>query len=358
MPTNDTNPELLRRLKAAAYYQGASFGSFGAFFGLVDIRRQAIRESYLRRRPWRAALLNAELSRLGGAFDNRAFRSMLDSFHVEGRPEEIFEQVAAVTSRMVGLGDCPSLRIVDDLPGPSNSKPWDAVSIDPDDSARLKVPDGIYYRRRACTSCYFEFVVAHEVVHWAISRFSSDYRPFTSPVEEGLCDILAIETLAGYGIGAIALSNLLIYNRALQPLSPWNTYWQASRVVASRVSAEGLDSVVRLVRDGREAVNGLDSGAIPRRNGVIVPASVAAIQSASTVIPMRVDALIALSTATGIATGCLVTAAQVQKASGMPDESLKRALRELEAGGWISRLNEQELFVPHRSVPPYIRYTL
>ncbi len=73
---------------------------------------------------------------------------------------------------------------------------------------------------------------------------------------------------------------------------------------------------------------------------------------------MRIDAFIALSTAIGIATGHLATAAQLQKASGMPDESLKGALRELEAGGWISRLNEQELFVPHRSVPPYIRYTL
>ncbi len=243
MPTNTTNPETLRRLKAAAYYQGARFGSFAAFFGLVDSRRQAIRESYLRRHPWKAALLNTELSRLGDAFEHRAFRSTLDSFHGEGRPEEIFEQVAALTSRMVGLGDCPSLRIVDDLPGPLDSKPWDAVSIDPDDSARLKVPDGIYYRRAACTSHYFEFVVAHEVIHWAISRFSSGDMLYTSPIEEGICDILAIETLAGYGIGPIALSNLLLYNRALQPLPPWNTYWQASRVVASRVLAEGLDSV-------------------------------------------------------------------------------------------------------------------
>jgi hypothetical protein len=37
MRIHQQHPEALRRLKAAAYYQGAGFGSFSRFFGLVDL---------------------------------------------------------------------------------------------------------------------------------------------------------------------------------------------------------------------------------------------------------------------------------------------------------------------------------
>lgn len=254
------NPQALRRLKAAAYYQGAGFGSFSAFFDLVDGETGSIRQDCRRRYPRRAALLTDELARLQNALEHREFRSALDAFHSLGRPEAIFDEIVGMAAEMFALEKRPSLHLVETIPAPFESRPWDAASVDALDAARFGSPAGIFFRRRATTHYYLEFVVAHESAHWAISQFSSDDLPFTAPIEEGVRDILALELLARSGTSQAALPNLLIYNRALHSGPPYGTYWQATRNVASFVLADGLDTLTDVVRHGRHAVNALAGG--------------------------------------------------------------------------------------------------
>lgn len=360
MPTlnEDQNPESLRRLKAAAYYQGAGFGSFAAFFRLVETQRLQIRRAYQRRYPWRTAVLSAQLSTLQEAFEHREFKDALDGFHLLGRPEEIFEQLAAIAGKMLGIGDWPSLRMVRHLPAPFQGRAWDALSIDANDGVRFSVPEGIYYRAGSYTFCYFEFVVAHELVHWAISKFSRRSLPFTSPLEEGICDVVALEILAQYGHRPQVLSNLLIYNRALQPELPWAVYWQASRIVASMVLADGWEELLRVLRGGRERVNSLVGGATTSRHGVHLPNSLAAIENAATVVPLHIDTFLALSAAVALQEGHVVRLQQLKQEAGLPLNTLRKALGWLDEAGWVTRLNATELFVPFEGVPSFIRYTL
>ena len=359
MPTlkKDQNPEPLRRLKAAAYYLGAGFGSF-AFFRLVDPQRLQIRRAYQRRYPWRASVLSAQLSTLQEAFEHRGFKDALDGFHQPGRPEEIFEHLAAIAGTMLGIGDWPSLRMVRDLPERFHRRMWDALSIDTNDGVRFSVPEGVYYRATSYTLYYFEFVVAHELVHWAISKFSRRDLPFTSPLEEGICDVVALEVLARYGYRPPVLSNLLIYNRALQPELPWSVYWQASRIVASMVLADGWEELLRVLRGGRERVNSLVGGAATNRHGVPLLNSLAAIENAASVVPLHIDTFLALSAAVGLQEGHVVRLRRLKQEAALPLNTLRKALDWLDETGWVTRLNATELFVPFECVPSFIRYTL
>jgi DNA-binding HxlR family transcriptional regulator len=75
-------------------------------------------------------------------------------------------------------------------------------------------------------------------------------------------------------------------------------------------------------------------------------------------MPLGVDALLAASAAIASRIGGIVGVAELRNATRMPAEALNSALEELETSGWITRVGKSELFVPHESIPPYIRYIL
>jgi hypothetical protein len=248
-----------RLLKAAAYYYGASFGTFD-FFNFDD---ELPEDGYFASYPWRLGLIQRELERLVQFSATPVLESALASFYAPQGPQNSFLALLNRTRDLLGFDEGPQLHLVDSLPGSFVSRDWDAMSIDKNDEQYYKVPAGIYFKKSFLTHCYFEYVIAHELVHWAISQHSDEYFPHASAYEEGLCDFLSLYVLLkSEYLPVEALVNLLVYNRILQTRDkPWYAYWKFCKAWLAAASRTGLQEIVAIARSGRAAVA---SGLHPR----------------------------------------------------------------------------------------------
>lgn len=248
-----------RPLKAAAYYHGAAFGSFDIFN--LDDETLGQGTGDLASNPWRRDLIQRELDRLEQLSTSPVLARELASFYAPQGVQNRFVALLDRTRDLLGFDDEPSLHLVDSLPSSVASRDWDAMSVDRKDEKYFRAPAGIYFKKTLLTHCYFEYVISHELIHWAISQKSVDYFPHTSAYEEGLCDLLSLYVLLGQNLLPLeALVNLIVYNRVLQPHDkPWHTYWKFCKAWLAAAAKGGIQETIRTGKAGR----GLVAAGIP-----------------------------------------------------------------------------------------------
>lgn len=238
----------IRELKTTVYYKGGNFDSFSDFFNKVN-RPLKSNQKILN------LLIKSEIDRLLSQKEEireiinryKSTEAFIDSFNTIG------ETVIKYFSADLQL---PQLFLVDTLPVEFGSKPWDSMSVDAKDEVYLGIKKGIYYKKDVLTHSYFEFIIAHELIHWTISQYSNEFDPYINLIEEGVCDYLSYLILLDASILNLeCVTNFLIYNRVLEkPNSLWLNYYRFSKFISSVCFTQGLEYLIDTIKKGRREI--------------------------------------------------------------------------------------------------------
>lgn len=242
----------IRELKSLVYYNGAGFVDFPIFFNRIREKLDTSVDSN--------KLVQIELDRLLRLKNDALFLNAI--YDSTEHFENSFQRIGNLVNDFFG-GEVkmPKLFIVDKLPGRYSSKPWTAMFIDNQDSDRLGFDAGIYYIKSVLTHPFFEFIVAHELVHWVISHYSIVNHPHSNLLEEGLCDLFSyIILLNAEVVSNENVSNFLIYNRSLSHSGTlWFNYFKFSKLMLQYSCKDGVQGLINLIRKGRSALNAIPS---------------------------------------------------------------------------------------------------
>lgn len=238
----------IKELKAACYYANTSIGDFAAFFSniiSVDYKDNKYKK-----------ILQEDLDKILCIYNDAEFKCNMKDFYDYMGYERKYSIILDEAKRLFDMELDIPLYLVDKLIEPYNSRDCDGVSIDRQDSKRLNIPYGIYYVKKYLTPVYFEFVVAHELIHQVISE-NSEYQPYASLNEEGLCDLFGLILLSKTGLfDDCVIKNILLYNRSLSSSeSIWYYYWKSFEQMCCYTLNNGFQSAVALIKQGRKSID-------------------------------------------------------------------------------------------------------
>ena len=358
------NSQYLRMLKSTAYHVGARFGTFSSFFQTITETGELSAE-YCTLFPWRNDLLGRELRRLKALAEEPIIHGRIENFYANQASRNQYLLLSSAARRVLDFSQAPELFLVDALPGPFDAEPWDAMFLDRFDEKRLGIPCGIYFRRAFETHCYFEFVVAHELVHWAISAHSEGSIHRSSAIEEGVCDVLGLHLLDVTGcLAPDVLVNLLIYNRATKaPDDLWSTYWRFCKMAAAAVNELGLDWLTALAKSGRE---GLVSDSFFSDRPLVSPSQekkesnslLSYILAADATKSIPIDSYILLEAAVSLAPVSELRVEVLRAQRLLPETVFDTALADVYASGLIAQLDHGKLYQPFQTLPKNLRYSM
>ncbi len=239
--------DYIRKLKHTAYYYGAKFNCFPSFFNSINSSDNTITQQ----------LVDKDLKRLDKLSKGHKMQQINSIFDHENKFIEQYHLIIKSFQKIFNIEDYPKLYLVDTFPDVFSDKAWDSMSIDKNDEVHFSIPRGIYYKKEYLTHCYFEFIIAHEIVHWIISEYSEKYFPYVPLIEEGVCDFLGTYILVKNKIlDYNVIENLIIYNRALKnDESLWKQYWKNYLLISSIVCNNGLTFVIDAIKEGREHIS-------------------------------------------------------------------------------------------------------
>jgi len=241
----------IKALKCAAYYYGTRCGDFPYFFKQI-----AADEAFSQVEPWLRPLFQEDLYYINRLAKTKEIQSVVKGFSDKKFYLKQYDKIISGFSNLFDIDELPVLYLVDSLPDPFSDKEWDSMSVDDRDQEKFSIPRGIFYRKAVLTHCYFEFVIAHEIAHWVISRHSGIYFPYVTLFEEGICDFLAAYILYNHSIvPASAVTNLFAYNRSLKPPnSLWYAYWIYCKAAMNLALKNGFEEIIKIVKSGRENI--------------------------------------------------------------------------------------------------------
>jgi len=253
------NDEEKKLLKTTCYYYGANFSNFPLFFQSINSNAQF--KDNIKQFPWINNLYNEELKRIINLSRNTKKEESYKKFSEESGYIEIYAQISNYAAKFFEIENMPKLYIVDGLPNTVDGKDWESMSIDKEDEKRLGIPCGIYYKKKFLTHGYFEFVVAHELIHWIVSKYSKEYYPYVPLYEEGLCDFFSAILLYVTELFPIhVIKNLFMYNRYMKPKqSLWRSYCNFLNSSLILSHKYGVNTLIELVKSGRSNISMLDT---------------------------------------------------------------------------------------------------
>lgn len=241
----------MKYLKSACYYTETNIGDFSAFFQLTysdNFKDYEFKDT-----------LKVDLEKITNTYNADAFQKKLLDFYDNLGYKKNYYKILSEAEKLFNMKLDIPLYLVDKLVEPYHSRDCDGVSIDRIDSQKLKIPHGIYYVKKYLTHAYFEFVVAHEIIHQVISN-TSTYQPYASMNEEGFCDLLGMILLHNTGLfNDTVLSNLLLYNRILcHNNSIWHYYLKSFEHACYYTLYSGLETVISAIKSGRNTIDTID----------------------------------------------------------------------------------------------------
>lgn len=338
---------------------------FPSIFSLLDEGGFSITSSYLNSFPWRGSLLRDELRKLHQRMDEPVLARNLALFQMPSGEEKQYDCISKVAMSTLGFDSAPRLHLVHCMPEPFDTQAWDGMCADSGDEKKLGIAPGIYFRREFVTHPYFEFIIAHELVHWAISAHSKKYSPHASVIEEGLSDALGLYILLKSKCAPVrAVTNLLIYNRAaIQPSDLWSTYWQFCKTTLGRASIVGFERLVELVGTGREALVDVSllSGSSDNGSATLEQDWKDALECAMIADGVKIidiDAFILLEEAISLKQLEFLEIGKLKACTEMPEQNFHSAIDALIKSGLLVQPDSHHVFQPFVKVPSNLRYAL
>lgn len=236
----------IKKLKHTVYYYGANFSCFPAFFNSLDRKNNEVKKY----------LIDNEYKRLVKLSKNEKMKKINLKYDNEEQFLNQFNAIIKSYRQFFNISDYPKLFIVDKFPKDFSKKEWDSMSIDKNDEKHFLIPRGIYYKKQYLTHGYFEFIIAHEIVHWIISEYSKEYFPYVPIIEEGVCDFIGTYILLKNKIlEANVIENLVTFNRSLKDNGTlWKQYWKSYLSLSSICYANGIDYIIETIKKGRNKI--------------------------------------------------------------------------------------------------------
>lgn len=247
------NIEEKRILKTTCYYYGAGFSDFPGFFN--SIKENGDFCDNINSSTKKLSVYTKEKERLQNLSIILEKEKEISKFVEIGYKENYLKIVESFKS-IFNIGKWPPLYIVDKLPKFGNDE-WESVSIDEKDETYFGIPQGIYFIKSYLTHCYFEFIIAHELMHWVISYYSKEYYPFVSLYEEGICDFFSAIVLKHSNIVPDeAIINLFLYNRYFKcDETIWKMYYKFFNKFILYSLEFGIASLIALIKKGRTHIS-------------------------------------------------------------------------------------------------------
>ena len=238
----------IKELKSACYYADTSIGNFSSFFSAISF------DTYKNNKYKK--ILQQDLDKILYIHNDLAFMSNIESFYDHEGYKKNYYIILNEAKKLFNMELDIPLYLVDRLIEPYNSRDCDGVSIDMQDAKKLNIPHGIYYVKKYLTHVYFEFVVAHELIHQIISE-NSEYQPYASLNEEGFCDLFCLILLEKTGLfDDTVIKNILLYNRILSDTnSIWYYYWKSFEQACYYSLNNGIKGAINLIKEGRKAID-------------------------------------------------------------------------------------------------------
>ena len=246
-----------RVLKTVTYYYGADFADFPRFFNCIDedgdfggVREKNELEYQIYRNELQRLLKLREATNIE--------KKLLLDFKKTGYLLN-YEKIKKSMSKIFSIKQWPKLHIIDEELSVSGNEHWEAMTIDYEDEKFFGIESGIYYQKKYLTHAYFEFIIAHELIHWIISQYSKEYFPYVSIYEEGLCDLFSAFFLdLSNVIPTTAIINLYLYNRHFKLQgSLWNNYNIYMNEMIIYGLKYGEDFLINLIKGGRAKVQNI-----------------------------------------------------------------------------------------------------
>ena len=241
------------RLKTTSYFYGANFSNIILFFNSINENGEFKDE--IKDCKWKHNLYNKELNRLielSSPFDE-------DTFYIKYREEGClnnFSFILEEAKKMFNISTWPQIFLVDNLKCVPEGKEWSAMSIDEIDSKELDIPEGIYFMKKYLIYGFFEFTIAHELIHWVISQYSTKYYPYVPIVEEGICDFMSTILLYKTKLFSLeVIKNFVLHNKQFTIKDTLGeTYSDFFRFMLIYCQNNGFSSVLELIKSGRESI--------------------------------------------------------------------------------------------------------
>jgi hypothetical protein len=149
--------------------------------------------------------------------------------------------------------DIPRIFLVPELPPPYHQRGYSAFTADRGDSKKYGIQPGVYFPLKAVRPFYSEFLLFHEMIHVILGQI--DPYLLGRGLEEGLAEVVGAMYLSSRILGKERTVNLFIYNRLSSEYSRfWELYMDATRMATLLHQRFGLEGIVILLNDGREAV--------------------------------------------------------------------------------------------------------
>jgi len=359
----EIDTESIRILKSCSYYSDVCFGSFLSYFSLISEEKKAIKQAYIDQFPWRKKVLEQDLDLLLSTYEQPLVFNALQRFYSRGGVEDTFKKIIEVTQELLSIKATPPFHIVDSLPGIFADKSWDAMSVDSEDELKFRIKEGLYYKKQVLTHGYFEFIIAHEVIHWMVSQFSKKYIPYTSPLEEGLCDYLSAFLLFQKKIvPSLVVKNFYIFNRSSkEPDDLWATYWSFCKKIDSVAFNRGVGEIIKIIKNGRDNLFKMNISHCRKSPKSSFPDETTLHQeifSADNLILIDIDSYIALQTSIIMSKDGHIRFDSIQKDTGLPSEILKSSIVKLVNRGLIVQENKNDLFQTMKNLTSNIKYTV
>ena len=251
------NIEEKRILKTLTYYYGAGFADFPQFFDAIDEFGDF--NAKIKKDDWKYQIYKRELKRLKEIEVSTSLKETLVYFKKEGYKEN-YNKIISFLSKIFPIENWPKLHLIDGKLPLSGNDSWESMSVDAEDETFFCIDRGIYYQSKYLTHGYYEFIIAHELIHWIISQYSEEYFPFVSLYEEGMCDFFAAMALKEANILPIrAIKNIYLYNRHFKPIgSLWKNYHLFLNKVIFLGLEYGLSNLIDIIKGGRKSVQNVE----------------------------------------------------------------------------------------------------
>lgn len=240
----------IKYMKSACYYANTRIGNFSDFFNNLNSPHkfdQSVFDSTIGKDCkiiMKTLNDNKIYEKINKFYTSKGY---IDNYHI------ILHEAQKIFNTKI---DVP-LFLVESLIEPFNSRDCDSISIDKEDSIKIGLPYGIYYVKKYLTHVYFEFIVAHELIHQFISVYS-EYVPYTSLMEEGFCDLLAVILLNKCKLFDIkVIKNILLYNRYLSNGIVWKHYLCSFKFACKYTVKYGLEGSINLLKSGRNKIKNI-----------------------------------------------------------------------------------------------------
>ena len=246
----------------SAFYNGANFGTLNSFFDCFDDNGNFIKENVAS--PYIKQFLILEFNTLFESYKKIENQDTGNDFYTIENVNNIFNKILKNIVKTFSLKNYqpPQLFIVDVLPKPFSSRPWAAMSVDEKDSKIYNINWGIYFKKSKIRHCYFETLIAHELMHWVITLYTSnDSNELYCPIiEEGICDIMGTYILLNtQSMKKETIYNFYALNRAGYPHNTLvSSYWNSCKIIIMILLYGGIEQLINIIKSGRKKIIEID----------------------------------------------------------------------------------------------------